>query len=244
MSTDNLMLYIDPGTGSMLVAVLIGVFGAVGYIIRMAWVKIRFKLTAGKKEEMKSDKIPYVIFADDKRYWNTFEPICREFNQRGIDVEYLTASEDDPGLNCGLEHVKARYLGEGNKAFSKLNFLNASVVLATTPGLDVYQWKRSRDVDYYIHIPHAAGEINFYRMFGLDYYDAVLIAGDFHERQIRKLEEMRNLPAKDLHMCGIPYMDEMAKRFRKAVLSKSMREPSLLRPHGARLRFSINSKAR
>ena len=214
MSTENLLLYIDPGTGSMLFAVLIGVFGAIGYIVRVAWVKIRFKLTSGKKEEIKSDKIPYVIFSDDKRYWNTFEPICREFNERGIDVEYLTASEDDPGLNSGFEHVKARFLGEGNKAFSKLNFLNASVVLATTPGLEVYQWKRSRDVDYYIHIPHAAGEINFYRMFGLDYYDAVLIAGDFHERQIRKLEEMRGLPAKDLHMCGIPYMDEMVKRLK------------------------------
>ena len=67
MSTDNLLLYIDPGTGSMLFAVLIGVFGAVGYIIRMAWVKIRFKLTSGKKEEIKSDINPYVIFADDKR---------------------------------------------------------------------------------------------------------------------------------------------------------------------------------
>ena len=86
MPAEHLLLYIDPGTGSMLFAVLIGVFGAVGYIIRMAWVKLRFKITAGKKEEIKSDKIPYVIFADDKRYWNTFEPICREFNDRGIDV--------------------------------------------------------------------------------------------------------------------------------------------------------------
>ena len=45
MSTENLLLYIDPGTGSMLFAVLIGVFGAIGYIVRVAWVKIRFKLT-------------------------------------------------------------------------------------------------------------------------------------------------------------------------------------------------------
>ena len=148
-----MLLYIDPGTGSMLFAILIGIFGALGYVLRMAWVKIRFKLSSGKKE-ITVDKIPYVIFTDDKRYWNVFEPICREFNKRGIDIEYLTASEDDPGLNCNYEHVKPRFIGEGNKAYSKLNFLKASIVLSTTPGLDVYQWKRSREVDCYVHILH------------------------------------------------------------------------------------------
>ena len=32
MSGNGLLLYIDPGTGSMLFAVLIGIFGALGYI--------------------------------------------------------------------------------------------------------------------------------------------------------------------------------------------------------------------
>ena len=104
MSTENLLLYIDPGTGSMLFAVLIGVFGAIGYILRVAWVKLRFKLTSGKKEEVKSDKIPYVIFSDDKRYWNTFEPICREFNERGSSIKDAEGNSDynlkTPYNNC------------------------------------------------------------------------------------------------------------------------------------------------
>lgn len=215
MSINNMLLYIDPGTGSMLFAILIGIFGALGYVLRMAWVKLRFKLSSGKKE-ITVDKIPYVIFTDDKRYWNVFEPICREFNKRGIDIEYLTASEDDPGLNCKYEHVKPRFIGEGNKAYSKLNFLKASIVLSTTPGLDVYQWKRSRDVDFYVHILHAAGEVSLYRMFGLDYYDAVLVAGDFQVDQIRRLEEIRNLPKKELVFGGIPYMDNIVERLKNS----------------------------
>lgn len=206
-----MLLYIDPGTGSMLFTVLLGLIGAAVYAIRMLWIKLRFKLSGGKAE-VSNKKIPLVIFADDKRYWSIFDPICRELDKRGMDVVYMTASEDDPGLKNTYEHVQAEFIGAGNKAFSKLNFLNATIVFSTTPGLDVYQWKRSRGVDYYVHIFHTAGEVTRYRMFGIDYYDALLIAGRHQERDIRELEQLRGLPQKELFYTGIPFMDEMAKR--------------------------------
>lgn len=208
-------LYIDPGTGSMLFTILIGIVGAAIYSLRMLLIKIRFKLSGGKVE-LNNNRIPFVIFSDHKRYWNIFEPICRELNARGKDVVYMTASPDDPALNCTYEHVKAEFIGSDNKAFARLNFLNAAVVLSTTPGLDVYQWKRAKDVQYYVHIPHAASDITLYRMFGIDYYDAILLSGEYQMDDIRKLEAIRNLPAKDLELVGIPYMDEMAARLQNA----------------------------
>ncbi len=206
-----MLLYIDPGTGSMLFTVLIGVIGAAFFSLRMLFIKLRFTLSGGKAK-VDDKKVPIVIFSDDKRYWTIFAPICRELNNRGMDVVYMTASADDPALNNPYEHVRAEFIGEGNKAFSKLNFLNATIVLSTTPGLDVYQWKRSKNVDYYIHIFHTAGEVTRYRMFGIDYYDALMIAGDYQEKDIRDLEQMRNLPAKEIVKVGIPFMDEMAAR--------------------------------
>lgn len=206
-------LYIDPGTGSMLFTILIGVIGAAVYSLRMLLIKIRFKLSGGKVE-VSQEKIPFVIFSDDKRYWNIFEPICREMDRRGQNVVYYTASEDDPALNNTLSHVKAEFIGSDNKAFAKLNFLNATIVLSTTPGLDVYQWKRSKGVDYYVHIPHASNDITLYRMFGIDYYDAILLSGDYQIEDIRSLEKLRGLPQKELVKVGIPYMDKMAARMR------------------------------
>ena len=79
-----------------------------------------------------------------------------------------------------------------------MNFLNAGIVLSTTPGLDVYQWKRSKDVQYYVHIPHMANDITSYRMFGLDYYDAIMLSGEYQVQQIRDLEKIRDLSAKDV----------------------------------------------
>lgn len=208
-------LYIDPGTGSMLFAILMGVFGALSYIFRNWIVKLKFLLTGGKTEKVDKNKIPIVIFSDDKRYWSVFEPVCREFNKRKIDVVYMTASADDKALDNNYEHIKAEFIGEGNKAFARLNFLKAVIVMSTTPGLDVYQWKRSKNVDYYIHLPHAASDITLYRMFGIDYYDAVLLSGDYQAEDVRALEKMRNLPEKELVQVGIPYMDEMVARLSK-----------------------------
>ena len=206
-----MLLYIDPGTGSMLFTILIGVLGAAFYSLRMLWIKLRFKLGSGKVEaDLKG--LPFVIFADDKRYWSIFEPICRELDKRGKDVVYMTASEDDPALDNEFEHIKAEYVGSENKAFARLNFLNATIVLSTTPGLDVYQWKRSKEVKYYVHIPHAASEITLYRMFGIDYYDAILLSGEYQAKDIRNLEKLRELPEKELVKVGIPYMDKMLAR--------------------------------
>lgn len=205
------MLYIDPGTGSMLFTVLLGLIGAAVYSLRMLLIKLRFRMSGGKAD-VSAQKLPLVIFSDDKRYWSIFAPICRELDQRGIDVVYMTASPDDPGLNNPYEHVKAEFIGAGNKAFSKLNFLNANIVFSTTPGLDVYQWKRAKNVDYYVHIFHTAGEVTRYRMFGIDYYDALMIAGAHQERDIREIEALRELPQKELVTVGIPFMDEMAAR--------------------------------
>jgi len=222
-------LYIDPGTGSMLFTILIGVVGAAIYSVRMMLLKFRARVGGGKVETGKK-QIPLVIFSDHKRYWNIFKPICRELDARGVDVVYMTASEDDPALVCDIPHVKAEFIGPDNKVFTKLNFLNAGIVLSTTPGLDVYQWKRSRDVKYYVHIPHAASDITMYRMFGIDYYDAILLSGDYQMQDIRDLEALRGLPEKELVKIGIPYMDEMAARLEKAGPAPAHERTVLLAP--------------
>ncbi len=224
-----MLLYIDPGTGSMLFTILIGVIGASIFSLRMFFIKFRFRLGGGSaKAETK--KTPVVIFSDNKRYWSVFEPVCRELDKRGIDTVYMTMSDDDKALQSNFEHIKTEFIGSDSKAFMKLNFLNASIVLSTTPGLEVYQWKKSKLVDCYIHIPHAASEITLYRMFGIDYYDAVLLSGEYQAEDVRALEKLRNLPSKELVKIGIPYMDEMAKRLEKEGCAEDHERTVLLAP--------------
>ena len=209
-------IYIDPGTGSMLFTILIGVLGTVIYALRELLVKLRFKVNSGSAVKKGEAHFPVVIFSDSKRYWNVFEPICDEFEKRQEKIEYLTSSPDDPALEAVYEYVKCRFIGEGNKAFAALNMLEADIVLSTTPSLDVFYWKRSKNVKWYVHIGHAAGEMSLYRMFGIDYYDAVLTSGKHQEKQIRDLEKIRGLPEKEIVETGITYLDTMKARLDQA----------------------------
>ncbi len=207
-----MVLYIDPGTGSMLFTVVLGAAATVYFLARKLWIRLKFRLSGGRA--VKDEKrIPYVIFSEGKKYWNVFEPVCDEFERRGEELEYWTADPADPALDKAYSHVKTRFIGEGNKAYAKLNFLNADICLSTTPGLDVYQWKRSRDTGYYVHILHAAGtSAGGYRMFSLDFYDAVLLTGEYQIEEIRELERKREENAKELEVVGCTYMDALKRR--------------------------------
>ena len=209
-------LYIDPGTGSMLFTILIGVLGAVIYAVRELFVKLRFRMAGGKAVKIKEDHPSVVIFSDSKRYWNVFESICDEFERRKEKLEYLTSSPDDPALNTDYEYITARYIGEGNKAFAALNTLKADIMLSTTPSLDVLYWKRSKEVKWYVHIGHFAGDMSLYRMFGIDYFDAILTSGKHQEKQIRELEKLRSLPPKEIIETGVTYLDSMKVRLDEA----------------------------
>lgn len=237
-------LYIDPGTGSMLFAILIGIFGVLRFAFKGVFLKMKFLLSGGKKVDAEDDVIPFVIFSDDKRYWPVFEPVVRELDKRAFDVTYLTASSDDPALHAPYNHLRAEFIGEGNKVFARLNFLNATMVLTTTPGLDVYQWKRSRDVRHYSYLIHAPSELTTNRMFCLDFFDALLVSGQYQVDDCRALEALREEPNKECVIVGLPYLDEKAKRLKEAapvphgttiLVAPSWGKNSLLNRYGNRL---------
>jgi hypothetical protein len=246
MAYNGILLYIDPGTGSMLFTILIGLVGTAMFLAKKLWLKLKFRLSGGKATISEED-VPYVIFSDSKNYWNTFKPICDEFERRGIDVVYWTASPDDPALNEEYEHVNCEFIGEGNKAFAKLNMMRADICLSTTPGLDVYQWKRSRNVKYYVHIMHSAATTLLYRMFGMDYYDALLLTGDFQMKEVRELEEVRKDPQKETEVVGCVYLDALKNKLDEAgqiqrttdkktiLLAPSWGDAAILKLYGNRL---------
>lgn len=218
------LLYIDPGTGAMLFTTLIGLVTTAAFALRKLGIRLKFMLSGGKAVKEVSGKQDLVIFSDHKRYWNVFGPICDELERRGIDCEFLTASEDDPALEKDYSHVRCSFIGSGNKAYAKLNMMNAYLCLATTPGLDVYQWKRSKKTDYYVHTFHSPA-VPLYRMFGLDFFDSVLLNGHFQEHYLRKLEELRALPAKEMPVVGSTYLDSMEQR-RVSLGGSSVKESS------------------
>ena len=215
MNSTVLTLYIDPGTGSMLFSILIGAAATLFFLAKALFLKLKlffFFFLGGVAADSSYKK--YVIYCEGKQYWNVFKPVADEFEKRGIELTYYTSAKDDPVFNETYKFVKPEFIGEGNVAFAKLNMLSAGFVLMTTPGLQVYQLKRSKRVAHYSHVLHMPNDATTYRLFGLDYFDSVLLTGDYQKDDIRALENQRGIPQKELVTVGCTYLDVLSQKIK------------------------------
>lgn len=207
-----LPLYIDPGTGSMLFSILIGAVTTLFFLSRALFLKLKVIFSGGKAAVQDTSYKKYVVYCEDKRYYTVFLPVAEEFEKRQIALTYFTGTKDDPIFEKQFTYVKPECIGTGNVAYAKLNMLSAGIVLMTTPGLQVYQLKRSKRVKHYSHIFHSCTDSSMYRLFGLDYFDSVLMTGDYQADDIRFLEKQRDLPAKELVTVGCTYLDVLKEK--------------------------------
>lgn len=211
-----LPLYIDPGTGSMLFSILIGAAATLFFLGKAAILKLKLLFSAKKNGVATTDTNykKYVVYNEGMQYWNVFKPVCDEFEKRQIELTYYTSAEKDPCFEQNYKYVKPEFIGEGNMAFVRLNMLSAGIVLMTTPGLQVYQLKRSKNVKHYSHVLHMPNDATTYRLFGLDYFDSVLLTGDYQKTDLQYLENARNITKKELVTVGCSYLDILAEKIK------------------------------
>lgn len=200
--------YIDPGTGSMLFSVVLGMCATAYFVLHSLIINLKSSLFASRG--LSKNNKPFVIYSEGSQYFSVFKPVIDEFERREIPVVYLTSSDNDPIFDEEYRFVTREFIGTGNKAYFKLAFLRADVCLMTTPHLDVLQLKRSKFVKHYAHIFHSIGISMDYHLFAIDYYDSVLCDGGYQIPLIREIERKRNLPAKELPVVGSTYMDYLA----------------------------------
>lgn len=229
--------YLDPGTGNALIYVALSLLGAVFYFVKGFFYKVikrkeeKNETTADSKDVDNHHSI--VLFNEGKAYWNTFKPIVEKLLEKDQPFTYYTMDIEDPCLTIANRLMDNRYIGDGNMAYSKIGHLSADVVLATTPNIGTkgYPIPRSKKIKKLVHVFHAFDDLATYYKGSLDHYDAVLLVGEFETPLIRKLEELRDLPAKELIPAGLPYMDELLKKAKQNtdvpvdILKKSSNNP-------------------
>jgi len=199
------LLYIDPGTGSLLFSVFIGLIAASYFFFRTLLIKLKSLFFI--KNKITNKKHTFTIYNEALHYWPIFQPVLQEFENRKIDLQYLTSSETDPVFKQNYTYIHPEFIGTGNKAFAVLNIIETDVCLMTTPGLDVYQLKRSKLCKHYSHILHDTGDATCYRLFGIDWFDSILLSGEYQKADIEKLEDIRSIPKKELYVVGSTYLD-------------------------------------
>ena len=227
----SLFCYIDPGTGSLLFSALFGIIGTLFFLSKALIIKLKtfsFADKINKKENISKAKI--IIYGEDKRYYNVFKPIIEELINLEIPTIYYSSSEDDKIFEIKSDFLKSEFIGTGNKAYAKLNFIEADICLMTTPNLDVFQLKRSKGVKKYVHITHSSAETSTYCLYSLDFFDAVFLNGEHQIRDIRELENKRNTIIKDLYVVGNPYLDELSKMKETITKENNSKKTILIAP--------------
>lgn len=223
--------YIDPATGNAFFTLAITMVSAILFGIQYVYEHIFMVKGIFQKNKK---RIPLLLYSEGNTYWPYFEPILDELEKRKIKTEFYTSSEDDICFQKNYQYIHPTFIGKGNKAYAKMAFVKADIVLMTTPGLDVYQLKRSKKVKKYVHFYHGLGDHCGYKLFGADYYDTLLIDNEVNASYIRELEQKRNLPAKKLVVVGSIILDSMKEKVENIKVIENNKETILLSPSWGR----------
>ena len=208
------LLYLDPGTGSLLLYAIVGITTTVLFALRGFWYSLRSKIFLGKKGAVK--EIPDLVFqSEGGKYWQVFQPVLKALDKYDIKYGFVTADENDPVFTSGLKNVVAICPGKELMTLSYMNRIKAKIVVSTTPQLDVYMLKRSKHVGKYVHLFHAPADIGMYEMYAFDNYDVMLCTGAYQKVALRSIEKNRHEKAKELLDTGCTYYDYMLEELKK-----------------------------
>lgn len=231
---DGLYLYLDPGTGSLLFSVLVGLVSTGYFLLHDALYRIRTRarmlLSRGRSRQDEAGEQPMIVlYSEGRQYASTFGPLLEAMQRRGVPGLYLSSDVQDPLLQFGQglrdARIRTEFIGGGARAWGRLCTLRAPLVCMTTPGLDVLQIRRSPHVGHYMHIVHSPTDKSFNRPYSFDYFDSVVINGPHQARVIRQLEQLRHRKVKALHLLGCVYYDRLLPAYRAAVAQLPPRDP-------------------
>ena len=208
------LLYLDPGTGSLLLYAIVGITTTVLFALRGFWYSLRSKVFMGKKGAVK--ELPDLVFqSEGGKYWQVFQPVLKALDKYDIKYGFVTSDKNDPVFTSGLKNVVPVCPGKELMTLSYMNNIKAKVVVSTTPQLDVYMLKRSKHVQKYVHLFHAPADIGMYEMYAFDNYDALLCTGAYQKESVRSIEKNRHEKAKELLDTGCTYYDYMLEELSK-----------------------------
>ena len=187
-------------------------------------------MSAGvSKEDKKREKADYkrffsvankhlVFYSESSGFYKYYRAtIAYLLSHTNIIVHYVTSDPADQVFEVAKNQSRIRpyYIGE-KKLITLFMKMDADIVIMTMPDLQNFHIKRSyvrKDVEY-VYVPHGLDSLNLTMRTGsVDHYDAVLCVGPNQKEEIKKTEEVYNLPPKKLVECGYMLLDDMRAGF-------------------------------
>ncbi len=160
-----------------------------------------------------NDQRRIIFYGEGKNYWphlqGLIEAVLAEYP---APICYLSSSMDDPGLAFQHDNFQSFFIGEGFIRDYLFQNINADILVMTMPDLHQYQVKRSCHDVHYIYVQHSLVSLHMvYADGAFNHYDSICCAGPHHVREMRAIEKMHQLPAKNLIELGYSRLDDLIK---------------------------------
>lgn len=157
-------------------------------------------------------KRPVIFYAENRFYHQYFKELAEGLaNNLHTEVCYITSDKNDPILIHPPSGIKTFYV------YWWLAFLfqrlKARLVITSMTDLNNYAFRRSKNVDRYIYIFHAAVSTHLqYTQKAFFNYDAVFATGEYQEKEIRAAEKIHHLAPKEIIHYGYPLIESLEKQ--------------------------------
>jgi len=223
------LLYLDPGSGSLLLYAVFGIAATLFFSIKKLWFGIQSRILKGESLNNLPEKLPALVFhSEGLKYWQVFQPVLEALELKGVSSAYITSDENEIDKLKDFPHVIAVRPGNDMATLSYMSRIHTDYVVTTTPHLDIYMLKRSPHVRKYIYLFHAPTSIDVYEKYAFNHYDVMLCPGEFIEPYIRELENRRGLHKKELFFIGCTYYDYMIEELRKLEIVREEKEDGVV----------------
>lgn len=157
-----------------------------------------------------------VFFSESGQDWHQFSGLIGELNENlRRKVTYVTSDSTDPGLSRQHENYRSIYIPEGwfLTIFFQVN--QSDLFVLTMMDLNNLQLKRSLQPVHYVYLFHSMGSTHMVdHENSFDHYDSLFCTGPHQVAEIRRREELKNLPAKHLYDYGHPRLEEVIEQGR------------------------------
>ncbi len=159
------------------------------------------------------DERNIVVYSESGQDWHHFQKLIEQLLLKSRKVCYISSDPFDPGLSLNHPLFNSFYIKSGFWQITLFQFLKADCLLLTMIDLNIFQLKRSINPVHYIYLFHAMGSthmVDFENSY--DHYDTILCVGQHQINEIRKREQIKNLPPKNLIPHGYARVEELFKQ--------------------------------
>jgi CDP-glycerol glycerophosphotransferase (TagB/SpsB family) len=171
-----------------------------------------------------------VIYSESGQDWHQFAPLIEELNEAlGRKTCYVTSDGADPGLGREHPNFLALYIPEGLFLTIFFQVNRSDLFVLTMMDLQNLQLKRSLHPVHYLYLFHSMGSTHLVdNENSFDHYDTLFCAGPHQVAEIRRREELRGLPAKELFDYGHPRLEQVIAQGREYLRPDSAGEPPVI----------------